>query len=71
MWEKNCIKKSDLLDTDTVSTIVCFLSAQYKGVRWMPRHYSTKKDVAGCDKPRGGPKQPLIRGFPNGGTHVA
>jgi len=50
---------------------VCFLSAQYKGVRWMPRHYSTKKDVAGCDKPRGGPKQPLIRGFPNGGTHVA
>jgi hypothetical protein len=28
-----------------------------------------KKDVAACDKPRGGGKQPLIRGFPNGATH--
>ena len=26
------------------------------------------KDVAGCDKPRGGVKHPLIRGFPNGET---
>lgn len=26
------------------------------------------KDVAGCDKPRGAPKQALIRGFPNGET---
>jgi len=26
------------------------------------------KDVAACDKPRGGGKQPLIRGFPNGVT---
>ncbi len=28
------------------------------------------KDVAACDKPRGGGKQPLIRGFPNGETYV-
>jgi hypothetical protein len=28
------------------------------------------KDVDGCDKPRGGAEQPLIRGFPNGGTHA-
>ncbi len=27
------------------------------------------KDVAGCDKPRGGAEQPLIRGYPNGETH--
>ena len=24
-----------------------------KGVRWMPWHQAAKKDVAGCDKPRG------------------
>lgn len=29
-----------------------------------------KKDVAVCDKPREGDKQPLIRGSPNGETHV-
>ncbi len=28
------------------------------------------KDVAVCDKPRGGDKQPLIRGCPNGETPV-
>jgi hypothetical protein len=27
------------------------------------------KDVAACDKLRGGGKQPLIRGFPNGETY--
>lgn len=34
----------------------------------MPRHQEAKKDVAACDKPRLGGKQPVIRGFPNGGT---
>jgi hypothetical protein len=29
------------------------------------------KDVAICDKPRLGDKQPLTRGFPNGETHPA
>jgi hypothetical protein len=28
------------------------------------------KDVAACDKLRGGGKQPLIRGCPNGETHA-
>ena len=28
------------------------------------------KDVAACDKPRGGGKQPVSRGFPNGATRV-
>ncbi len=27
------------------------------------------KDVAACDKPREGGKQPMIRGFPNGETY--
>jgi len=34
----------------------------------MPRHQKPMKDVAACDKPREGGKQPLIRGFPNGET---
>ena len=37
-----------------------------KSIWWMPRHQKTTKDVAICDKLRGGDKQPLIRGFPNG-----
>ena len=28
------------------------------------------KDVATCEKPRGGGKQPLIRGYPNGETRL-
>jgi hypothetical protein len=36
-----------------------------KGVRWMPRHGMPMKDVAACDKPRRGGKQPLTRGSPN------
>jgi hypothetical protein len=34
----------------------------------MPRHREAMKDVAACDKLRGGGKQPLIRRFPNGAT---
>ncbi len=34
----------------------------------MPWHLRTMKDVAICDKLRGGDKQPLIRRFPNGET---
>ena len=40
-----------------------------KCIRWMPRHQKTKKDVAACEKPREGGKQPVIRGYPNGETH--
>ncbi len=35
----------------------------------MPWHQKTKKDVAACEKPREGGKQPVIRGSPNGETH--
>ena len=34
----------------------------------MPWHKKPKKDVAACEKPREGGKQPLIRRFPNGAT---
>ncbi len=36
-----------------------------KGIWWMPRLKKTMKDVAACDKPRLGGKQPLTRGCPN------
>ena len=36
----------------------------------MPRLVKPKKDVAACDKPREGGKQPLIRGFPNEETQA-
>src|SRR5215510_812607 len=39
-----------------------------KGAWWMPRRAEAKKDVEGCDKPRGVAKRTLIRGFPNGET---
>ena len=35
----------------------------------MTRHEKPMKDVAACDKPRLGGKQPLTRGCPNGETH--
>src|SRR5687768_17809656 len=35
---------------------------------WMPRHKEPMKDVAACEKLRGGGKQPLIRRCPNGET---
>ena len=41
-----------------------------KGVRWMPRHQTTMKDVVVCDKLRRGDKQPLTRRSPNGGTQL-
>ena len=45
-----------------------FLRLNTQCIWWMPRHGELTKDVAACDKPRGGGKQPLIRGCPNGET---
>lgn len=39
-----------------------------RAYRWMPRHKEPMKDVAACEKSRGGGKQPLIRECPNGET---
>ena len=41
-----------------------------KRARWMPWQSEAMKDVVTCDKVRGGGKQPLIRTFPNGETHL-
>ena len=35
----------------------------------MPWRQRPKKDVVGCDKPRGAVSRRYIRGFPNGVTH--
>ena len=37
---------------------------------WMPWRQQAMKDVVICDKPRGADKRALIRGFPNGETHL-
>jgi hypothetical protein len=39
-----------------------------KGARWMPRRQEPRKDVGGCDKPRGAANRAEIRGCPNGET---
>jgi hypothetical protein len=41
-----------------------------KRIRWMPWRQQAMKDVAACDKPRGAGKRALIRGCPNGETHL-
>ena len=41
-----------------------------KRTRWMPWQSEAMKDVVTCDKPRGVCKLTLIRGFPNGETHL-
>ena len=42
-----------------------------KRIWWMPWQSEAMKDVVACDKPRGVGKQTLIRGFPNGETHLS
>ena len=39
-----------------------------KSIGWMPWRRKAMKDVVSCDKPRGGAKHPLIRGYLNGET---
>ena len=48
--------------------VECFSRSYIRVCRWMPWQKTSKKDVAGCDKLRGAPKQALIRRFPNGET---
>ena len=50
-----------------LSALVLYGQAS-KRIRWMPWQLEAMKDVGACDKLRGGGKQPLIRGFPNGET---
>jgi hypothetical protein len=64
---ENCTEPSKGLITQPLRESVAVLTRQdSKGKRRMPWHQEPKKDVDGCDKPRGGAEQPLIRGSPNG-----
>jgi hypothetical protein len=41
-----------------------------KRTRWMPWQLEAMKDAVGSEMPRGAVKQALIRGCPNGETHL-
>jgi hypothetical protein len=45
-----------------------YMDQATKGVRWMPWRQEPKKDVDGCEKPRGAVIKRYIRGYPNGET---
>ena len=55
------------LENSIASTSIFVLQAT-KSQRWMPRRLKPKKDVGGCEKPRGAADQASIRGCPNGET---
>ena len=63
---KDCIEVFEC--TAIMRRNILFVVVGYKGVWWMTRQLKLMKDVAACDKLRGGGKQPLIRRFPNGET---
>ena len=55
------------LENSIASTSIFVLQAT-KSQRWMPWRLKPKKDVGGCDKPRGAADRASIRGCPNGET---
>ena len=55
------------LENSIASTSIFVLQAT-KSQRWMPWRLKPKKDVGGCEKPRGVADQTSIRGCPNGET---
>ena len=54
---------------NSIASTSIFVLQATKSQRWMPWRLKPKKDVGGCDKPRGAAYQALIRGCPNGETH--
>ena len=55
------------LENSIASTSI-FVFQATKSQRWMPWRLKPKKDVGGCDKPRGAADRASIRGCPNGET---
>src|SRR5207245_7322265 len=51
-----------------IASTSIFVFQATKSQRWMPWRLKPKKDVGGCDKPRGAADQASIRGCPNGET---
>jgi hypothetical protein len=62
------LKEHSGLFDNHIASVGIFVSQVRKGIRWMPWRQKARKDVAGCDKPRGAAEQALIRGCPNGET---
>ena len=56
----------NLISSHPLRRVVRYHRQDVKGLRWMPWHQESMKDVDGCDKPRLGAEQPLTRGSPNG-----
>ena len=77
-WKVNRDRGTDSSVESGVMAIACehasvrcgLYSQANKRKRWMPWQSEAMKDVAACDKRRGGGKQPSIRRFPNGETHL-
>ena len=53
---------------NSIASTSIFVLQATKSQRWMPRRLKPKKDVGGCEKPRGAAYQASIRGCPNGET---
>ena len=56
-----------------VRTFSCawgYMVKRGKRTRWMPRRSEAMKDVVACEKPRGAGERAMIRGSPNGATHL-
>jgi hypothetical protein len=57
-----------LLFENSIASTSIFVLQATKSQRWMPWRLKPKKDVGGCDKPRGAAYRASIRGCPNGET---
>ena len=62
-------QRSVLIFENSIASTSIFVLQATKSQRWMPWRLKPKKDVGGCDKPRGAAYQALTRGCPNGETH--
>jgi hypothetical protein len=58
-----CCGRSSLENSIASTSIFSFQAT--KSQRWMPWRLKPKKDVGGCDKPRGAADRASIRGCPN------
>ena len=59
-----------LKPSDTTPASTLFMAQIIKRIWRMPWHQKPKKDVGGCDKPRGAVNRAVIRGFLNGETQL-
>ena len=64
---KVCTKKVVVM---TLNESLRLYGQAFKRAWWMPWQPEAMKDVVGYEKPRGAVKQALIRGCPNGETHL-